>query len=71
MSDEKSFTALDLKVFLESLTEDHLRLPVYFDTEKKKFNHYLAKIGFAWHHIDPGLSCIVLNEDRDYEEIGD
>ena len=34
----------DLKEFLNTLTEEELKLPLYFDTEGRTFNYHMALI---------------------------
>lgn len=38
-------TGKELKDFLDTLTEEQLKLPVYFDTEARSFPYHMALIG--------------------------
>lgn len=46
-------TARDLKQFFNSLSDDDLELPVYFDTEGRTFDYHCAKIGSASKENEP------------------
>jgi len=60
-------TGNDLKTFFNSLTEEQLLLPVYFDTCAKKYDYHMALVGAAFCDDDEAmgeLKNINLHEAR-------
>lgn len=60
----ESITVSQLAEFLKQLADEgHGDLPVYFDTEAKRFNYHMARVGRAYHEELPEPH-VSLHEDE-------